>query len=668
VKYRKLIEGLNGKGSLIPFNANVYDYIKTLDKDHYLGIYIYTEEQKKKFYSKIEKIKDGKVIETINGAAGILDVYTDKLVFDFDLKAGNLESAQSDTLEAVTRLQGLGVDADDIEITFSGNKGFGLIVNIDGTMTPDEHKKLAKELCGDLASFDTTIYNPSRILRVAGTKHQSSGLHKTFLSYEELVDSSIDEIKEWAKEPFDDNEYPEFAKVKFSDEMKKMIAKEPAKKKESSSTLLYDGICTLDFSNRPKWLSPWKYALSEGYFPAGSRNYALLILTATYRGQGMSKTNAYHLVKGAADLQSQRTETDKFSKDEIWKNMIEVVYSVSWNGGTYSEDNFPDELKEYMISLGIERTSKDGEEDERMVERLGDGFDAFANYAATIEEHTIKTGIPELDDRLKIRAGQLIFILAPPSVGKTSALITILNNTSKDGIHSYFSSMDMYVNEIYKKLIQRHTALTEDEVFDVFVRNDTKKMEEFRQILKEEYNNVNLCYKSGESVNQMRRSIEKIESSTGNKIDLVAVDYLELVLTEAGDPTSATAESAQALRELANEGRTVICLLQPNKNNSHPTEAITSYNAAKGSSSISQACTAFLTANRPGMNSSNDNVDDHFFSMNCVKNRNGALFSINMGWDGPTQTFYSLDDEQKAELKRLRDRQHEKKLAEAGIL
>lgn len=665
--YRRLCKTLDNKGELIPATDDVYSHIKNKNVDHYLSVYSYNESQKKTFYSKVEKLVDGKIIETINGAAGISDVFTNQFILDFDidkLAGTSLEDIKVDTIEAIRRLKESGISEEAIQLTFSGNKGFGITVDINQDLTPDAHKKMAKNLMGDLSSFDTRVYNASRILRVSYTKHQSSGLFKMPMGISEL-EESIETIQEWAKD-VDASDTMTYSRITLPISIMKLAEIKPERKKVEGLTL-EAGVCTLDFNKKPKFLSDWKFAISEGYFPPGARNYALLILAATYAGCGFNKEATYRLLKAAAELQSVKFGVDRFSDDEIWKNMVSVVYDPSWQGGTFAEDNFPDELSDYLESIGVNRAASEDTED-RMIEKLGDGFDSFAAYAKTIEEHTIKTGIPELDERLKMRAGQLIFLLAPPSVGKTSALITVLNNTSKDGITSYFSSMDMYVHEIYKKLIQRHTKLTEDEVFDVFIREDEEKMEEFRNILKEEYGNVNLCYKSGESVGEMRRSIERIENQTGKRIDLVAVDYLELVLTEAGDPTAATAEAAQKLRELANEGRVVICLLQPNKNNSHPTEPITSFNAAKGSSSISQACTAFLTCNRPGMDSTNDNIDDHFFSMNCVKNRNGNLFAINMGWDGPTQTFYSLDDQQKERLKNLRQRQQEKKAVDAGSL
>jgi hypothetical protein len=81
---------------------------------------------------------------------------------------------------------------------------------------------------------------------------------------------------------------------------------------------------------------------------------------------------------------------------------------------------------------------------------------------------------------------------------------------------------------------------------------------------------------------------------------------------------------------------------------------MTSYNSAKGSSSIAQACTAILGCWREGMSPENPE-NDRFFSINVLKNRNGALASLDFGWDGSTQTIYELDNDGKFQLKILRD-------------
>src|SRR5690606_35085145 len=92
----------------------------------------------------------------------------------------------------------------------------------------------------------------------------------------------------------------------------------------------------LDLSKKPKWLSEVKYALQMGFFKEGERNTAFMILAATYKSQGFPKEIAYRMLKGVAEIQSERNNQEPYSNEELWKNIIEVVYSPNWRGATYS--------------------------------------------------------------------------------------------------------------------------------------------------------------------------------------------------------------------------------------------------------------------------------------------------------------------------------------------
>lgn len=651
--YYRLTSTLNSKGKLIPCTENVFKYITNKDIDHYMSVYLYNQEQKNIFYKEVEKENEGVKYKTINGAGGLLDVVTNRLIFDFDSE--DLELAKNDTKAIIKTLLSYNISQDSIQVFFSGSKGFHVVVFLEDILTPLEHKKIAEKLAEGLKSFDSKVYNASRILRVPFTKHPDTGLYKIPIELDEL-DVSIDNILHWAKDEYNPEEYlAVHTPTKLSNKIMELLEDTKTEIQEINNI-------DINWNEKPSYLSNWKFALSRGYFPQGCRNYALMILAATYRGLKKNKTETYYLLKAAADLQSQRTGQERYSKEEIWVNIINVVYNPNWMGGTYSEDNFPSELIEYFEEHNIPRNSENN--DQELIEKIETGFDNFIEYAKHINEYTMKFGLEALDEKLKVRKGHLIYILGSPGTGKTSCAITMLNNMSKQGIHCYFASYDMYSMNVYQKLTQRHTGLSEEELYEEFINNNVNKIEEFKNILIEEYKNVTFCFKSGQTISDLKKSIRKQEEKTGNLIELVIVDYTELILTNSSDPTAASAEAAQGLRELANEGRVVVGLLQPNKASSKPDEPLLSYNNAKGSASIAQSASAMLTVHRPGLDSRNNNIDDNYFSINCVKNRNGSLFALDYGWHGSTQTLYELDDIQKENLKALRDRKKSEGLEE----
>lgn len=642
--YVRLCETINNIGKLVP-NTDIAKFIENQEKDYYSSIFLYNEDQKRKAEELIEITKDGKTFKRPKGVSGIKEVVTNKLVFDFD--SDNLQNAKLDTIELIQRLEGHGVNSQDLNICFSGSKGFSVELNTTERFSPEEFKAIVHNLAADLKTFDPKIVDPNRIFRLPFTKHPKTGLYKTPLSKDELEGLSIEEIKELSSKALKvDADYLSYT-TKLPESVKKLKVVKKAELPVKTAELIND----IDLTNKPSWLSNWKYALSRGLFKEGTRSYALTILAATCRNQGMSDTQAYYFLKAAAEEQSKRFGGDKFDKSEIWKNIIEVVYGQNWQGGSWSEDNFPEDLKQFLLSNGIPRIDQ-GSADE-LVETVKDGFGDFISYAKDIEKNTIKFGIPSIDKNLKIRKGHSIGLIAPPGVGKTSFAVTLANNMSKEGSHVYFASYDMYKNNVYQKLIQRHTGLKDDDIYKVFVDGNIEKIEEFRKILSDNYGNVTFCFKNGQSIAQLKQSIKNAETRVGKKVDLVVVDYIELILSEKSDPTAASAEAAQGLREIANEGRVVLILLQPNKLSSKPNEPLTSYNSAKGSSAIAQSVTSMLTLHRPGLHSRLRN-EDNFIGLDCVKNRNGGLFSLDFYWDGKTQTFSEIDDVGRVRLENVR--------------
>jgi replicative DNA helicase len=108
----------------------------------------------------------------------------------------------------------------------------------------------------------------------------------------------------------------------------------------------------------------------------------------------------------------------------------------------------------------------------------------------------------------------------------------------------------------------------------------------------------------------------------------------------------------------SNNNKIVIVLLQPNKMSSTVDQPITSYNAAKGSASVAQAVTAMLTVHRPGY-SSRTPEDDNFFSIDCVKNRTGQLFHVDLAWNGLRGTIRELEEIEALTLQELLERKRQ---------
>lgn len=642
MNYIRVCKGVNDKGTLLPRSTDVYRNVD-LNHDYYTSAFLYNEEQYQTFK------KTGTV-------AGITDTVTDKLYWDFD-SAGDLTQAKADAEALCQRLEkDAKFSPENIALFFSGKKGFQVEVTIkDAAFTPAEVKNICLNLGDGLHTLDRQIYNSNRILRLPLSKHQDTGLYKIPLNYSALSEASIEEIREEAKNTMAPSDFVSIFKTAGKNTLIDTLkAKTPKLPEVKAIKVAYD-ISEVDWSSKPKFLTPEKYLLSLGFFESGERSHALMILGSTFKSLGFNETQTYHFLKSAAEQQGERTGEDKFPKSEIYKNIIAQIYSPTWKGGVYSVAN--DELLQRLNAMVPANVSH--VEDTDSILSLDDSLGKFSEYARNIDKNTIRSGIAELDKKLRMQTGRLYAILGCPGSGKTSAAVELLNNTSKMGEHSLMASYDMSCPDTIQKLIQRHTKLTADQIYERMKTDPKGSYAEFKKILQENYSNTTFVFKTGQSIPELKQTILEREKQLGVEIRLVVVDYLELIQSKFSDPTQASMESIQGLREIAiNMNKAVVVMLQPNKMSGTIDEPILSGNAAKGSSSILQAVTAMLTIHRPGY-SSRTPENDRFIGIDCVKNRSGALFSVDLHFDGATGNIRSLTDEEKMELKMLRDAKKE---------
>lgn len=633
----RLTKGVADKGRLVPVN-DIYDYIEDQNKDYYASAYYYNDKH----------YEDFKQTGTIRGTK---DVTTNKIWFDFD-SASDPEVAQLETTELIRRLEKFGIQRKNIEIYFSGNKGFHLVVTLNRYITPDQVASICINKFGTgLSSLDRAVYDPSRIFRVPGTRHQKSGLYKIPLTYNQLHDYSIGQIKNLATSL--DNIQEDFEwEVAYPKE--ELFQTEEKKK---ATTALVDPV---DFSKKPQQWKNCKWALLQGNFKEGERHNALMVIAATCRGLGYDKETTYYMCKSALKKQSSLTGQDEFPKEELYTNIIEQsVFTDNWEGGQYSCQK-PGWLQNYCQSLGEHKCKAEKEEPPILkIEEMGS---LFSSYAQNFEQNIIKTGISSLDNHVMLCASTLNGLLGQPGAGKTSMSLQYLLNTSVEGINSTFFSLDMGMPIVYAKMIQKLTGVNFKEVLRIF-KEDPKKAAVLTNELKELYKNVGFNFKSGLTVPDMKQTILEQEQQRGDKVKLVVIDYLECIAGPYSDQTANTGFIANQLKDLANDLNTCILLLLQTQKHSTPdvSDPLLSLKGVKGSSLIEQSCSTILTLWREGYNPKTIE-DDRYISFAIVKNRFGSLWSGDFSWHGVTGDIRELTEEEQEELVEFKARKQQAKV------
>jgi len=617
-------QGINSKPKFIEYGSPIN--VDNQDKDYYISLFQYTEEQKK-------------LAEAKGSVAGIRDTTTDLLYFDFDSKE-DLDKARQDSLTLVTRLIDMGVSQDDINVSFTGYKGFSVKLKLNKRITNKEFKAAIKRLAGDLSTVDLMVTDPARIVRLDNTKHQTSGNFKVPLELYELDELPISDIIELSRKP-------RSLSIKTNPVSLKedifMVKEEPPKQVEVSDSLKES------LASKPKHWKDYKWALVQGFFEPGERHSALMVIAATCRGLGYDKNTAYYMCKSALKKQAERTKSDEFPKEELWENIIEQsVYSDTWEGGQYSPATNP-WLKKYCERMGFATDQKD---EDLKPKRILEVKDSFEHYVKHIEENTVLTGIKILDKEVPLTIGMNLGIVGAASSGKTALALEILKNTSKSGVVSVFASLDMHRNRLFEKLLYKTTGLSREALYEKIKKEG---IDSVTQKMKEDYANVFFYDRSCPTVGDIKDFISKVQEETGKPVKLVMVDYFERVNSERSDETAASKDVAGQLQDLINDMNVcLITLVQPNKFSlsGGPDAPIKSYTAIKGSSFLYQSFRSIISIWRPFF-TPEDKDKDNYMQMGVLKNDLGELGIYNFHWNGKRGEIKEMTEEQEEYFEQL---------------
>lgn len=618
------------------------------DKDYFLSIFRYNDKHVE-FWKRGQLNNKTKKMEPSVKGPEFWDVLTDTLVWDFDHQK-DPELARQDTISLAHRLvDNYRIEPNDMYVSYSGNRGFHLIIKLDRDINQEQFKQASSTIVKGLQTYDPTVCDPPRILRMEHTKNLKSGLFKIPMSIEEVDTMNMDQIRELAKTPREEFQ-PICNPVKLPESLFKV---EGSKKNELK--IVTD---KFDPLSCPKGWKPYKWALADGWFEPGERHQALMIIAATCRALGYDKDSAYYHCKSALKKQAKRTGQPEFNKEELYKNIIEdSVYSDGWQGGAYGTDNAW--IQTYCQRMGID-ISKDKEESP--VTKLDDLIGQFIDFSTNFEQNIVKTGIREIDENLMLCVGTLNGLLGQPGSGKTTVAMEILKNASLANIPSMFFSLDMGPQIVFAKVVQKESGLSFKDAMKLY-RTGGAVMGEISEKIKEKYKHIGFNFKCGSTVADLKTYIQK-QKDTGIALKFIVVDYLELISGPYSDPNANAAIVVHALKNLATEESVCVLLLLQTQKHSTPdiADALLSMKQIKGSSAIEQDCSTVLTLWREGYNP--DHMEfDKYISFALVKNRFDKLWRTDMHWTGMTGSIRSLTDEEWDDLEKFKNK---KKAAKAA--
>jgi replicative DNA helicase len=637
-KYIHIKQTLNSKGILVPYEESetVFKNIKSIfgkdaeDLDCYRSLFYYTQEGKDYFDSNNDSVA---------GFKG--KVYSNTLFFDLDSE--DVNKAKEDTKELLHRLQQLGVSVEnEVRVFFSGKKGFHVEVPTEKNYEPEELKTICSNIAEGLESFDPVVYNATRVIRILNTRHQSSNLYKIELEPYDIIELSVEQIKEKAKQ----RSKPFTAKsVKNCSIFDKYLTSKPKFKQavvdDSNSIDGIRGLDEVDFNACPKNKPRCIHALEHGVMVPGrgERSAIYLRLAAYYRNQGLPKESAYGLLKGIARQNARLyPEAEPFSKDELWLTVITSAYSKNWKQvpGAVGTDETNSILKRYCDAAGkftnqaCSLHSK--KETSKTLVQISDVFDDFSVFATNYNNNVVPTGIKFFDDNVKITTGTTNLLVGSAGCGKTTLSLNILQNANSNNLTSVFFSMDMNRHLVMLKLATKHTGYSQKQILNFYEEKNTKKIEEIKHLLKSNYNKTHFDFSTSLTLDIMREKIFEIEQRTGEKVKFVLVDYAGRISGPFSDVHANANYNALRTVEIADTTDTAMIILsQIARQTGDGATPIRTKRAAKDSGTWEESATNVITMWRPFLG---DQERDDVVRFFLAKNRMGKELEQILHWDG----------------------------------
>jgi KaiC/GvpD/RAD55 family RecA-like ATPase len=641
-RYVRLQSTVASKGTLIK-QSEFEDLAKlklVLSKepnlDWYTSVFSYGEEAKAYFEANGYSIK---------GYTGI--GLANKLIFDFDSEE-NLGQARLDTIEILKRLKNEGIDVQASALIFwSGAKGFHVEVPIKSPLLNEELKDICTNLSKGLTTFDPVIYNITRLIRIVNTKHQVTGLYKIPFTPNEFIKLTIEQIKELAKQPkevsytlkvVEDTRF--LNKYKIVTKPKFVLVNSPG----DSMINGIKGLDAIDFHKCPKSLPRCIYALEKGVMVPGERNNVLLRLAAYYRNQGKEKELAYRTLKGVVELNARLYPNAKpINKDEIWNTVINSTYSAQKfsrpnNIGT-KKDN--DLLKKYCESINSPvgcSLHNDKLQATINVEQLSEKFSEFAK---SLNQNTIKTGIKFLDSYVRFAPGTFSILAGAPGCSKTSIVLNILHNINRNKDHTLFFSLDMGQELLYFKMAKLVTNYSEIDILNAFESNNNLK-NKILQTINNEFKYTEFDFNGSLNSEDLFNKFNEVEQNKGCKIKLSIIDYAQCLRGTGTDDYSSANKNALAAKDIAKRTNSAwLYVSQIARHMGTGQTPLRTKRVSKESSSWEDNASIILTMWRPFLGL--DQQDD-VLRLFIAKNRMGRELEQVLGWNGEKGKVWDLTD------------------------
>ncbi len=134
-----------------------------------------------------------------------------------DIDNVDLVEAHEDAQQTLRQLEYLGYDLDRVVASFSGGKGFHIQVDssqlgLAPFMSRRHAKVFLETFCMDVCSdrfWDPAVCSPRSLIRLTGSKHSRTGLHKRSFLGSEFLSKGLNKLMKNVRDDYESFEWPE---------------------------------------------------------------------------------------------------------------------------------------------------------------------------------------------------------------------------------------------------------------------------------------------------------------------------------------------------------------------------------------------------------------------------------------------------------------------------
>ena len=626
MSYTLFFKELNHKGTLAPLpTGHVSD--PTNNKYRFYTLYEYDENSMKDHLAK----NDG------SHAGYPHTVFSRKLIFDLDCK-DDLQLALEDVRKLIQYLVEHKIDVSKcMNVYFSGNKGFHVIVNLNDKLSNEETHMVCASIAeaARLTTFDHSIYDKIRKFRLVNSEHDKSGLYKIPLSDDDVY-GDANRIRAKAVKPIPG---AIFASQPINNDLFVQTHKKPLKSKSVVVEIDTDinGVEDIDFDKCPKDMPRCLYAMSKGIMVSGigERSAIFLRLCAYWRNRGYDKEMVRSML-GNVSINNVNLypDSDAFTAHDI-DLCIQNIYSNNWEqvtGASGIGENNPI-FRKYCTELS-NYTDHDCplHKNKAQVVKVGAMARSFGKFASDLKHNIILTGIDFIDRHMKIQVGTTTLICGATGCGKTSLMLNIIENANFQGINVLFFSLDMHKNLVYLKLAQKLTKYSQNEILKAYENNDKKIQDDVNTAIEKAYPNTFFDFHTTRTIEGMTEIVKQTEEDNNCDIKMVVVDYASRVSGKYSDAYANARHNALASTTAAQETNAAwFWINQVSRAVGDGSTPLRSKRVAKESGDWEESASQQINVWRPWIG---DSELDNIMKVFLAKNRMGKEIESPLFWNG----------------------------------